>query len=193
MKLVEFIHEALAEILQPGDFAIDATAGNGRDVSFLAQLVGESGKVHVFDLQRTAIETTEAELRRAGLLSRCCLHHLSHERMAEVLPPETKGRAKAIVFNLGYLPGGDKSIITTKASTLPALATSVAWLAPEGLLSITAYRGHHGGMEETKEVETYLNNLPDSNFNISVESPSNVATSPISFLVRKRLVAVENA
>jgi hypothetical protein len=193
MRLVDFVHGALAKILQPGDIAIDATAGNGHDASFLAQLVGESGSVHVFDVQRTALATTEVELKRTGLLSRCFLHHLSHERMEEVLPPKTKGQVKAIVFNLGYLPGSDKSIITTKTSTLPALATSLEWLSPGGGLSITAYRGHHGGMEETKGVETYLDNLPSSDFTVSVESSSNLATSPISFLVRKSMGDVEQS
>ena len=193
MRLVEAIHEALAKILRPGDMAIDATAGNGHDVAFLAQLVGESGNVHVFDVQRLALEATKVKLSKAGLLSRCCLHHLSHEQMADVLPPETKGCAKAIVFNLGYLPGGDKSIITTKASTLPALATSVDWLAPGGLLIITAYRGHRGGMEEANEVETYLKHLPESNFTVSVESPSTVSTSPITFIARKSMGAIEQA
>ena len=124
MRLVERVHAALAEVLRPGDFAIDATAGHGNDVEFLAQLVGDSGKVHAFDLQQAALDTTEEKLREAGLLDRCALHHASHERMAEILPSEMLGHTKAIVFNLGYLPGGDKSIVTTATSTLAALATA---------------------------------------------------------------------
>ncbi len=186
MRLVERVHAALAEVLRPGDLTIDATAGNGRDVAFLAELVGASGKVHAFDLQQAALATTEEKLREAGLLDHCALHHLSHERMAEVMPPETRGRIHAIVFNLGYLPGGDKSIVTTASSTLPALATAMGWLAVDGLLAVTAYRGHPGGMEEADQVEKYLTSLPAEDFKVFIERPSHEPTSPIAYLVRKK-------
>jgi|MDTC01.2.fsa_nt_gb hypothetical protein len=185
MRLVETVHEALAAVLLPGDFAIDATAGNGHDVAFLAKLVGVSGKVHAFDLQRAALATTEEKLRRESLLERCTLHHGSHQHMAEVLPSEMLGRTRAIVFNLGYLPGGDKSIVTTASSTLPALETATRWLAANGLLTVTAYRGHLGGMEETNDVEQLLTNLPVEDFVVSMERPSTDTTAPIAYLVRK--------
>ncbi|MFP6901690.1 MAG: class I SAM-dependent methyltransferase [Opitutales bacterium] len=183
---METIHQALAKILRPGDLAIDATAGNGHDVAFLAQLVGESGQVSAFDVQSAALAATEKRLEALGALARCSLHHLPHERMAEVLPPEIRGRVKAIVFNLGYLPGGNKSIVTTTENTLVALETSLDCLAPGGLLAVTAYRGHPGGMQEALAVEDRLASLPTTDFEVSMEKCSSEPTSPIAFLVRKR-------
>ncbi|MFP6901115.1 MAG: class I SAM-dependent methyltransferase, partial [Opitutales bacterium] len=92
MRLVEKVHAELAKALRPGDLAIDATAGNGHDVAYLAALVGESGKVHAFDLQQVAMESTERRLKERGLLDHCSLHQVGHEHLAETLPPEI-GRA----------------------------------------------------------------------------------------------------
>jgi hypothetical protein len=105
--------------------------------------------------------------------------------MAEILPPETRGSAHAIVFNLGYLPGGDKSIVTTASSTLAALTTAMRWLAVDGLLAVTAYRGHPGGMKEANEVEQLLTNLPEEDFMVSMERPSPEPNAPVAYLVRK--------
>lgn len=38
-----------------GDTVIDATAGNGHDTVFLAQLVGRQGRVWAFDVQSSAL------------------------------------------------------------------------------------------------------------------------------------------
>ena len=185
MRVVEKVHHALAETLRPGDIAIDATAGNGHDVVMLAQLVGASGKVHAFDLQGTAIEATREKLEDADLLDRCVLHHAGHEKMNALLPPETRGQVRAVVFNLGYLPGGDKSIATTPENTMAALETAMDWLQSNGLLAVTAYRGHPGGMEEATVVERRVVGLPPEDFKVSIEKTSAETTSPVTFFVRK--------
>ena len=185
MRLVEKVHHALAETLRPGDIAIDATAGNGHDVVMLAQLVGASGKVHAFDLQVTAIEATKEKLEDADLLDRCVLHHAGHEKMDALLPPETRGQVRAVVFNLGYLTGGDKSIVTTPKNTMAALETAMDWLQSDGLLAVTAYRGHPGGMEEATEVKRRVVGLPPDDFKVSIEKTSTETTSPVTFFVRK--------
>lgn len=185
MRMVEKVHHALAETLRPGDIAIDATAGNGHDVVKLAQLVGASGKVHAFDLQGTAIEATREKLEDADLLDRCVLHHAGHEKMGALLPPATRGQVRVVVFNLGYLPGGDKSIVTTSKNTMAALETAMDWLQFDGLLAVTAYRGHPGGMEEATEVERRVVGLPPEDFKVSIEKASTETTSPVTFFVRK--------
>jgi tRNA A58 N-methylase Trm61 len=141
------------EVLCEGDLAIDATAGNGHDTLFLAECVGPSGRVLAFDIQAGAVEATRERLERAGCLQRVCIHHASHARMVEFVELAT---ARVVMFNLGYLPGGDHTIITEPAETLTALEAAAACLMPGGVLSVVCYPGHPGGDEEAAHVENWL-------------------------------------
>ena len=66
------------------------------------------------------------------------------------------GQAKAIIFNLGYLPGSDKSIQTQPQSTQRALDVAQQLLHLKGMLLVTAYRGHPGGQEEADCVDQWM-------------------------------------
>lgn len=55
------------------------------------------------------------------------------------------GICRLVTFNLGYLPGGDKNLITKVDTTLQALQAASNVLQPGGLISIVAYVGHPGG------------------------------------------------
>lgn len=52
---------------------------------------------------------------------------------------------RMVAFNLGYLPGGNKSIITVSDTTLSALKAAERILMPGGLISLVVYIGHPGG------------------------------------------------
>ena len=165
-----------------GDLAIDATAGNGHDVAFLAEQVGSSGMVYAFDLQKDAIEATRKLLSEKGL-ENVELHQCGHERMDEVLPPEIMGQVTAVTFNLGYLPGGDKSVITQTATTRLALRAAMVSLRPGGLLVLVAYRGHPGGPEECDAVRDELSSLTED---LSIEGDTaSDATSPLLLAAKK--------
>ena len=71
-----------------------------------------------------------------------------------------RGEVAVVMFNLGYLPGGDKSLVTRPDTTLPALRAALDLLAPGGLVSVVAYPGHFGGAEESEAVEAFLRDLP---------------------------------
>ncbi|MFC4766675.1 tRNA (mnm(5)s(2)U34)-methyltransferase [Effusibacillus consociatus] len=149
----------LRERLTVGGIAVDATVGNGHDTLFLAENVGETGRVFGFDIQKEALESAEARLHDAGLLSRVTLFHEGHERLSEVLLPEVKGQIQAVTFNLGYLPGGDKQIVTRPDTTLLALQSAYDWLAPGGLIAAVLYSGHPGGKQEANEVLDWAKRL----------------------------------
>ena len=108
--------------VSPGDFCVDATVGNGNDTLFLAECVGVQGKVYGFDIQPTAIENTKQKLTAAGMLERAALIQDSHTYMGNYLAP---GTVKAVMFNLGYLPGGDPHLITEPESTVQALEAAL--------------------------------------------------------------------
>ncbi|ADE55214.1 class I SAM-dependent methyltransferase [Coraliomargarita akajimensis] len=155
MRLTERAHQTLEQLLSPGDLAIDATAGNGHDTLKLAQLVGPTGKVMAIDIQAQAIESTRERLSAAGLQN-VELIQQDHATALRQLVDSYRGNIRAITFNLGYLPGSDKSVQTSENSTLPALDASLQLLSATGKLFITAYRGHDGGQQEATAVEKWI-------------------------------------
>ncbi len=143
--------------------AVDATAGNGHDTLLLARLAGQNGRVWAFDVQEAALVAARERLARAeegDLTARVCFVREGHERLARVLPPEAAGRVRAATFNLGFLPGSDKQIVTRPAATLRALADLASFTAPGGIVSVHCYAGHEGGREELDAVGVFCADLP---------------------------------
>ncbi len=158
-------HRIVAAVLQPDEVAIDATVGNGHDTLFLAWQVGTQGHVYGFDVQEEALARTRRRLEEAGLQERTTLLQIGHEHMAEAVPVRLHGHIGAIMFNLGYLPGGsDRSCITRPQTTLPALEAALRLLRPGGVLTVVAYRGHPGGSEEAEAVRRWAEALDPDRF-----------------------------
>ena len=147
-RATQLAHEAVAEVLRAGERAVDATAGNGHDTLFLAQLVGEGGRVLAFDVQRAAIESAKARIGSAGLVDRVEFFQESHAGISRRVEPGVG----AVMFNLGYLPGGDHGVITEAGETLKALDGASGVLRPGGVLTVVCYPGHEGGGEESRAV-----------------------------------------
>jgi len=157
LRATEFAHQLVRERVSPGATVMDATLGNGHDTVFLAKLVGASGIVHGFDIQPAAIASTRRTVAAAGLpLANVRLHGAGHECMMEILGPGAAGSISAVMFNLGYLPGGDKSLPTRPATTLKALHQAEVLLARGGILTVVVYPGHPGGEEEAAAVREFF-------------------------------------
>ncbi len=185
MRLTEIAQTWIAEVLEEGDIAVDATLGNGFDALFLAQRIGENGHLFGFDVQAQAISSSHDLLKSEPCQQ--SLLHIGHEQMKEYIPSSYHQNIKAIMFNLGWLPNSDKSIITTPETTLSALSQSLELLAPNGRLSVMVYPGHHGGDDESKQVMHWLeqtcSNRQDLTYN-AVILP-NRPTAPILLQVNK--------
>ncbi len=162
MRVVDQAKALLREKLKPGDWAIDATAGNGHDTVFLKACVGDQGRVWAFDVQMRALEQTMLRLRKNGLEDVVELIHGGHEQLLEKIPLETQGNIRVVMFNLGYLPGGDKYLITKKETTLSALNQALEVLSPGGTLSIILYPGHSGGDEEAEAILEWATQLGEA-------------------------------
>ena len=187
--LTRLAQERVAAVVRPGDLVVDATVGNGHDTLFLARLVGPDGKVVGFDVQPRALLATRERLHAAGQESPVTLVAAGHERMADHLDVSRHGLLQAAMFNLGYLPGSDKTVTTGAGNTIKALETAWRALAPGGLLSVLCYRGHPGGLHEYEAVRTWAAQLPAATAQVeTVESPG-----PVLVLVKRLTAAREDA
>ncbi len=162
MRVTEVAAALLREALRPGDVAVDATAGRGRDTILMAGLVGPTGRVHAFDIQAEAIEATHALLTEAGLRPRCTLHHRCHSEIARALPVRDRARIGGVIFNLGYLPGADHGLTTRPDTTVPALRAALPLLRPGGRMVCVCYTGHPGGEGEADAVFALGGGLDES-------------------------------
>ena len=172
------------DVLSEGDSAVDATAGTGADTVFLANVVGESGRVYAFDNQWEAISKTTARLRTAGLTRRVSLFYRGHETMGDNEALKQDSRIKAVMFNLGYLPGGDHQKTTGAKTTLKALQSALELLAPGGIITILAYM-HPEGMQEYDALCSFLTVLSKPCDVYRVETV-NHQKAPVLFVITKK-------
>ena len=182
---------------------IDATCGNGHDTLALAQLiwpgfssdpvsdavpVADGTVLYGFDIQPVAVENTCELLREKGygpLLEDGHIRILcdSHENIASY----TGGApAQLIMFNLGYLPGGDKELTTEPGSTLNAVSSSIDDLAVGGLVCITMYSGHPAGAKEKAELLAFSEGLDSSVYHVSYVQMLNQHSDPPEILLVSR-------
>ena len=172
---------SVAAVLKGGETVIDATVGNGFDTSFLAETVGKEGQVIGFDVQRQAIDSTARRLD-AGGLTNVDLREQSHAELKDVVEAHT---VSAVMFNLGFLPRSDKTIVTKAASSILAITAALEVLKPHGILTILAYRGHEGGMDEYTAVEQLMLASGEQYDLQRIDSAPPRPTSPVLFILRK--------
>lgn len=174
----------IQNLLQLGDIALDCTVGNGHDTLFLADLVGQSGRVEGFDVQEQALQNAA---RLLGARPNVHLHLTGHENLEQVLGSELQGRIQAAMFNLGYLPGSDKDIVTCPQTTLACLEALQTWLAPGGGISVHIYMGHGGGEVEGEAVLAFARRLNWQQWQVGAYEMLNKKTNrEILLLLQKR-------
>lgn len=164
LSVLSYAHKLVSERLQPGEIAVDATAGTGADTLFLARCTGPKGNVLAFDIQDDALELTRQRLSKEppSTLASVSLHLQSHALMKSCMPETYIGQVGAIMFNLGYLPAdqADKTVITQPETTLAALESSLGLLRPGGIVTIVLYPGHEGGELEARTVQEWASSVP---------------------------------
>ena len=168
--------------LRPGDNAVDFTTGNGHDTEFLSKTVGETGHVWAFDVQKQALESTEKHLAASGCPQNYTLILDSHHKVCDYV----KEPIKAGMFNLGYLPGSDKSVTTMRATTMPAIEAAISLMAPDAILCIAIYPGHEEGNLEGQMVTEYLSSLSRYKLCCTQIKILNSPTSPYFMLIENK-------
>ena len=159
---------------------VDFTMGNGHDTLWLSQQVGMDGKVYAFDIQQAALDSTATRLQEHGV-SNVTLIRDSHSNVKEYV----KEPICAGLFNLGYLPGGDRSITTMRETTIPAILAAIELLDKGGGLLIAVYPGHAEGTAEGIEIEKLLSGYDRRQMSCTQVRLVNSPTSPFFFLIEK--------
>jgi Putative rRNA methylase len=194
ISLVKLAHSLITNKVKSGDIAIDATVGNGHDTQFLLELVSAKGKVFGFDIQQAAIESalaidftcSNSSPEEATALTPLTLIQASHAKMGDYIPSSYHGKISAVMFNLGYLPGGDKRIITQADSTLVALSCACQLLSASGIITVLAYPNHEGGEVETEQVKNWCLNLDPGQYQAKqFENHPENPSAPKLFVVSK--------
>jgi hypothetical protein len=168
--------------LHEGDCAADFTMGNGHDTLWLSRAVGENGKVYAFDIQQAALDSTAALLQKEGAANNYTLILDSHHNVKEYV----KEPICAGLFNLGYLPGGDKTITTLHETSLAAISAGIDLLAPDGAILCAVYPGHAEGTLEGELIEEMLSKLDRKQICATKFKIVNSPTSPFFFLIEKK-------
>ena len=173
LRPLQMAHAFLEEVVTDEDIVVDATMGNGHDTLFLARL---AKKVYAFDIQEQAIKQTTKRLAEAKL-DNVELFLTGHENVDQYVES-----IKAAIFNLGYLPSADKTVITQPHTTIQALEKLCQRLVTGGRIAIMVYYGHAGGDVERDAVLDFVSQLPQQEFTVALYKTINQINQP-PFLV----------
>ncbi|WP_428700845.1 class I SAM-dependent methyltransferase [Staphylococcus coagulans] len=151
-RILPFAKSLIQSHISPESVVIDATCGNGYDTLFLAQAV-PSGHVYGCDIQSTAIENTA---KKVSDFKNVSLYQTGHEKITQFISEKHRDHIHAALFNLGYLPKGDKSIVTRLSTTIQAIEHIFELLQPQGIIVLAVYPGHDEGYKESQALLQYL-------------------------------------
>jgi Putative rRNA methylase len=156
---IDLAHAYWQQLLKPGDRVIDATCGNGHDTLFLAKLILDKeniGGIIVLDKQECAIANTKKLLGEnlpEEFLKQVSFHTQCHSSFPAHLH---QGSIALLVYNLGYLPGGDRTLTTERPTTIESVSAGLPLIAPGGAISITCYPGHEEGKSEEEALLNFV-------------------------------------
>lgn len=181
----QFSHEMILSTNLENGLFIDATSGNGHDTLFLAQHIDSTSKILSFDIQETAILQTRQLLQKHDLAPKVTCILDSHANISNYLEPDE--RVRLAIFNLGYLPGSDKKIITIPSSTLEAIQILLERLEKYGKIIIVSYYSHDGGIEEKDAVEELISALPQKEWSVlKYQFINQINCPPICYVIEKK-------
>lgn len=167
-------HKYVAERLSSGELCIDATAGRGRDTLFLARLVGKKGRVIAFDIQEEAVKSTQELLMSEGI-SHAEVHRICHSKMASFAEKES---VSAVMFNFGWLPGGDHTKFSHSDTSILAIKEGLELLKPDGMMTLCIYYGKETGFEEKNAILDFVRSLDQKKYSVLLHEFINRKNDP---------------
>lgn len=168
--------------IEKGDTVVDATMGNGHDTAYLCELVGDAGKVYAFDIQEMAVRNTREKLEKLELENRATLILDGHENIDKYVEEEIK----FIIYNLGYLPKGDRKITTESNTTIESIEKGLKLLKTGGVIVLVIYVGHSSGILEKTAIEDFTSKLDQGKFSsVSMRFINQVNNPPEIICIEK--------
>ncbi len=181
---LDLAHQYWRQLVKAEDIVIDATCGKGLDTVLLAQL---ARKVYAFDIQKEAIEASK-NLLKISLSQEIYARVIFKEGCHSKFPLEiSEESVKLIVYNLGYLPGGDKNKTTTAETTIESIRHAMLLLSAGGVLSITCYPGHPEGQKEEEILTDTLTTLDPWQWSVCHHRWLNRKKAPSLLILQKKL------
>lgn len=181
MTITDWVHQQLKSYVSSAECCVDATAGKGNDTLFLCENMKPGGRVFAFDIQKEALDATKALLDAHGFEGQLILD--GHEHMDQYIQPES---VDVLMFNLGYLPGGDHKLATKAATTITAIEKGFVLLKPGGIMSVCIYSGGDSGFGERDAVLPFLKGLDAKRYTVVMSQFFNKPNDPpIPVLIRK--------
>lgn len=171
----EISHYIINEFLQNKNIAVDATLGNGHDTDFLYKNFNE---VYSFDIQKSACENyLKKNVSNVNVINDS--HHMLKKYIDK--------NVDCIMYNLGFLPGGDKSITTMSDTSIASIKSGLNMLNSGGIMTICLYRGHEEGKKEEAVIIPYLKNIDKSKYGVMYHSFLNRNdNAPILIVIEKK-------
>ena len=176
---VKLSHYLIENRVENNIRACDMTAGNGKDSKFI--LDNKNPKIlYAFDIQKLSQERCEKLIGQRKNFKFILDDHKNIEKYIEE-------KIDLFIYNLGFLPKGDKSITTNYKSVIQSLKSCLNLLNENGLILITFYPGHEEGKNEEKYVGEFLKNLDQKTFQVIKYNFYNQINNP-PFLISIRKV-----
>ncbi len=168
-------HYIIKEFLENKDVAIDATLGNGYDTDFLSENFKE---VYSFEIQKCACENyVKRKNKNVNVINE------SHD----LLKKYVSTNVDCIMYNLGFLPGGNKEVTTKHETSLKSIKEGIELLRSGGIITICLYRGHDEGKEEERIIMPYIKSLSKAQFGVMYHSFLNRSKdAPILIAIEKK-------
>jgi len=180
-RILSYTKYILKRCVNSGDTVIDATVGNGNDALYLSELVGVDGRVFGFDVQEAAIIQTKAKLNTTNIQNVYLIQD-GHENVLKYISEEIS----AAIFNLGYLPGSDKSVTTNGSTTWKAVVDILSLLKQGGIIVLVIYHGHKSGKVERDEIEAAVATLDPTKTEVLRYEFLNKTDAPYVIVIEKK-------
>lgn len=174
----------IEKYIKEDSICVDGTLGNGYDSLKLLQRIN-TGFLYAFDIQDIAINNSKALFKKYKINENNYeIIQDSHENIDKYI----KSYLDFAILNLGYLPGGNKDIVTKSSSTLEFIYYVLDNLVHGGVLVIVLYPGFEAGRIEKEEIIEQLKTLNQQKYNVLYSTFINQKKNPpeVLFIERRK-------